>query len=81
MDWIDWNFITGMFAGATAWVLGWFGPGLVRALRRSEPKSRDEPFFDSNGKPHRSGSRCPTCNPQPTQSERRSEAGAGKNGG
>ena len=92
MDWIDWHFITGMFAGAAAWVLGWFGPGLVRALRRSEPRLESYEAEDgesglmmqhrmSNGhiRFHPAREPCgPHCNPQPTQSERRSKAGAGR---
>lgn len=47
---MDWSFIGAMFWGAAMWVLGWHGPGWLRALRslwqrRSEPRCRHDSVY------------------------------------
>ena len=80
---MDWNSILTLINGADTLlgvailiVAARYG---FRALRWSEPR----PYQDTEWHQEMDTSikDCHICNPQPTQSERRSEAGAGKNGG
>ena len=69
MDWVDWHFVAGLWAGAASVGLGCLLLlGGLRALRRNEPRGKWVRRCNHNyhEAPLYYDPKCPDCNPQPT---------------